>query len=597
MGDSKLSFKIAAVDSTKNAVNSSKENLKRLRKEISDLFKESKKTEEPFHGIEKQLKNVSKASEDLADVFKNVNKEDEAIAAKMKEKGKELQQIMQKPKKEKDLRTLSTEKGIQTALQQATTQATTVKEVKVDRMSVRRYAEEGIAGMGKVGGRKGTTTTEKGAGGQDLSSTLMGIGGKGGVISGIIMAAIGTTYGLMAAKGGAFRGAAGAQRQALQQLGFGALPTTVEGMMVGGKKVNVGGLYSGYKGQFGGVPTYLTGQQQTTMMQAFAQQTGAGRGRLETMMYGRGGGIPIAALAQAYGMAPEQLAGTAGLFERFGMGRRGTKGVEQTMSMAERVGMGGARMQEFIDAMQEALTQAVYDGTYRTQASLLKGLGTLMDTNDERLKALAPEIMRTSSQKMQQAAMLGGGVESNFMLQAVINQRRQVGAGGGIFDVMEQLASGDWLKNAQAALIEAGRRSGGNKQWEAFTFTRAMGLNIASPKMQQELAKMVRKGITPEGKKLTGETFQQEVQKRLKATSEIIDKTSRMDYVESIHTLSEANKDAAKGLIELKERVFDLSDAMYTSAKKIGKSVSQERETPGGFSRMFSTKPTRKEHR
>jgi len=567
VGDTKFSFKITASDATRSAVNSSKKNLKGLRDEVAKIFKESKKADKPFVDMEKSLKKVGKASEDLADILKNVNKEDEAMAAKLREKGKELEQYLKAPKKGAEAKSLSPVKAMQGASQQSMTQAMTIREVKVDKMTV---------ASSRTGGKGGTPTTKKGAtpaGGkpEDTMSGIMGALGKAGIVGAVIMSTVGLVYGIMAAKANAFTGAAGQQATGLQQMGFGS----TEGML-GNKKTNVGGFYSGFKGEYGGSPYYMTGQTQVGMMSAFARQTGAGKGRLENMMYGREGGIPMGALSQAYGLNAEQLAGTAGTFERFGQGKKGTTSLAETMAGAESAGMGGARMQEFIDAMQEALTQAVYDGTQRTQGSMLKGLGVLMNTNDERLKALAPEIMKSSTQAMTRAASLQGSPESNFMLQSAINRRKKSGESGTMFDVMEDLASGDWLSNAQAALDESSRRTGGNKQWEAYTFTKAMGLNIASPKMQQDIANMVRKGETPEGKKLSGKNFQEEVQKRLKSTSEVIDKTVKMDYVESLHTISEANKDAAAGINKMKEAVLGATDALYSLGKKGSKGIIGE---------------------
>jgi len=89
-----------------------------------------------------------------------------------------------------------------------------------------------------------------------------------------------------------------------------------------------------------------------------------------------------------------------------------------------------------------------------------------------------------------------------------------------------------------------------------------MGLDIASPKAQQEIAKMIEEGKVG-GKALTQQGLQQEVQKRLEGTSEMIESTSKQEYLQSIHELSDANKDAAVVVNKLRETIQTIVDKGY----------------------------------
>lgn len=577
-----LKFKIGAIDDTKSAFDSSKKNLQDYKKEVGELIKKSKKAENPFKKMGTHLKafqkefskinksqqktntafkKMSDAGDDLADTLKNVNKEDVVIAEKLAQKGKAMQQNLkgpdQKQKTDQQQKQMMDQlKSTQNLSQQ------TIQLLKVDKIETKNFSGKTTSaqkGLGKELGNKLSEKLDK-----NLSEGLGKIGAGVGMVAGGFIAAIGVAYSVMSAKATAFRQAAQQQITGLQQLGFGA------NERFAGQKA-AGGFYSGYSGQFRGQNFYMTGQQQVEAMTAFAKQTGTNKNQLNQMMYGGQGTLPLGALTQAYGLNAGETAGTAGLFQRFARpGEGGMETLMKTMAGAEKVGMGGSRIKEFMDAMQEAVTQAVYDGSQRSNDSLVKGLETLMGTQDERLKALAPEILKSSTQVMSQAAMLGGGPQGNFMFQSVLNQMKSKGGGGSVFDVMEQLASGDWLQNAQAALTEARKRSGGNEQWTAFNLMKGMGLNISSPKAQQELAKMIEAGTTgTQG--LTQELFQQEVQKRLQNTAKMIEETTKADYVESLHTLSEANLDAAKAVNSLREVITTIVDKGY----ELGKGATQ----------------------
>jgi hypothetical protein len=581
----KLNFKISATDDSKSGFDSFSKNAKNHKKEIADLIKKSKKTGDPFKKMGSQLKGFSKefdkinksqtkfgntfkkinsAGDDLADTLKSVNKEDEVLASKLTQKGKSIQQALKSPQSQ-----IQQQQGqMQKALQQSgASRQMTVQTLKVQKLETKSFAGKGMMGEGGKNLSKQVSNKLSEKIDKNLSEGLGKIGAGVGMIAGGFIAAIGVAYSVMAAKASAFRAQAQQQIGGLQQLGFGAR----EG--IPGQQAT-GGFYAGYRGRGpGGTETFMTGQQQIEAMTAYARQTGGTRQQIESIMYGRGqGNLSLGALTQAYGLNVGETAGTAGVLQRFqGKGEAGgLNTLIRAMGGAERVGMGGARMKEFLDAMQEAVTQGVMSGSQRTNADMIKGLETLMSTNDERLKALAPEILRTSTQTMNQAAMLQGGPQGNFMFQAVLNQMKKEG-GGNLFDVMERLASGDWLKNAQAALQEARQRSGGNEQWTAFNLAKGLGLNIASPKAQQEIARMIEEGRAPGGEPLTQKMFQQEVQRRLESTAQMIEETTKADYVESLHTLSEANLDAAKAVNSLREVITTIVDKGY----ELGKGATQ----------------------
>jgi len=573
MGE-KLSFKISAVDDSKNAFESSKKNLKDYKKEINELIKKSKKTENPFKKMGDHIKSfqkefskinksqektnttfkkMSNAGEDLADTLKNVNREDVVLAEKMAQKGKTIQSSLGSTGKQNDQKNITDQlKSNQNMNSQ------TIQLLKVDKLETKDFSGKTISAQKGMGKELGNRLSEKVD--ENLSEGLGKIGAGVGMVAGGFIAAIGVAYSVMSAKATAFRQAASQQITGIQQLGFGA------NEKFAGQK-SAGGFYSGYKGNFRGQNFYMTGQQQFESMTGFARQAGNNKNQMNRMMYGGPGNLPLGALTQAYGLNSGQTAETAGLFQRFSRpGEGGMETLMKTMAGAEKVGMGGSRIKEFMDDMQEAVTQGVYSGSLRSNDSMLKGLETLMGTQNERLKALAPEILKSSSQVMNQAAMLGGGPQGNFMFQSVLNQMKSKGGGGSVFDVMEQLASGDWLQNAQAALTEAKKRSGGNEQWSAFNLTKGMGLNISSPKAQQELAKMIESGsVGNQG--LTQELFQQEVQKRLQNTAKMIEETTKADYVESLHTLSTANLDAAKAVNSLREVITAIVDKGYELGK------------------------------
>lgn len=578
----KLSFKISATDDSQKAFGSFAKNARNYKNKITELIKKSKKTENPFKragnqlkGISKEFKNINKSQtklgksfkkmegvgDDLADTLKNVNREDEVIASKMAQKGKAIQQSlgMKQPTKDSDQ-----VKNILSQTQKSKQQIQSINILKVNKIETKDFSSKKISTTGAKNLAAGVTSKLSEKMDKNLSEGLGKIGAGIGMVAGGFVAAIGVAYSVMSAKATAFKQSAQQQIGGLQQLGFGA----TEG--IPGQKTT-GGFYSGYRGKGPGeTEFFLTGQQQVEAMTSFAKQAGAKKEQLNQMMYGDQENLGLGAVTQAYGLNIGQTAGTAGLLQRFGRpGETGMEGLFRGMGTAEKVGMGGARMQEFLDSMQEAITQAVYDGSLRSNDSMIKGLEVLMGSNDERLKALAPEILRTSTQTMNQAAMLQGGPQGNFMFQAVLNQMKKQG-GGNLFDVMERLASGDWLKNAQAALQEAKKRSGDNEQWAAFNLAKGLGLNIASPQAQQEIFKMIEKGETG-GETLTKGLFEAEIQKRLENTAMMIEETVKTDYVESLHTLSEANRDAAVAVNSLREVITTIVDKGY----ELGKGATQ----------------------
>lgn len=627
MGDTRLSFKIKADLDNADAVKASKE----LKKQLLDAMGQKKK-DDPFQqaseglkGYTKQfeklnksqnklnnsLTGVSKASEDIADVLKNVNREDLAIANKLAQKGKEMQMSGKNKKPDTSLlkggglsvgkqlveqsaqqsKKLISDVSKYQAIQKPQmgqmmqgTQEQQVSMLKASQLNVENmkvnnstFEKAGGLGAGGISGKsdfKQTTDTLRTKIDDAISSGLKAMGaGMGIPLAGALVAGAGIGYQVMSAKAGAFRQQAQQQIQPLTQLGFGA----GEG--------GVDGFYRGTEGTGpGGQQYFLTGQQQSRAMVEFARQTGSKkRGQIEDAI--TGGRLPLAAVGQAYGLDIAQMAGTAGTMQRFGAkGEKGTDQLIRSMGMAERVGMGGARQQEFIDAMQEAMTAGVQEGMQTSNAGLMQGLGTLMSTNDERLKAIAPEIMRSSTQVMGQAATLRGGAESNLAFQAIMNQMQETKPGATIFDVQEQLADqSKWLENMQAILRESSKRAGGQEDFTALYFTRAIGKEIASPELRKELVNLIRSGAPD----LSMADFEKEVAKRMESTSQMVGKTLKQDVIENLHSLSKANSDAADGVNALRETITKFTDSVYEDGIKklenLSKMMDKSKKASQGY--------------
>lgn len=150
--------------------------------------------------------------------------------------------------------------------------------------------------------------------------------------------------------------------------------------------------------------------------------------------------------ASAYGIDMNRMGTFAGMAGRFGS-------VDpQRFSLAavggaEKVGMGGARMGEFLDNLQTAITSAVFSGSRQTTASTLQTMTTLMNTSDERTKAMVPQMMESASGIFTGASTMQGGPAESIAFQAI---RNELGPGASLRQIRSRLAQGGTIQNMRS---------------------------------------------------------------------------------------------------------------------------------------------------
>ena len=574
MPDSKLSFKIKAVDDTKNAFTSSTKNTKaflanlkdigKFTKGLPNIFKEfskqfskvttdSKKTEDNFKKMSQHSKKMRGSGEDVADVLKNVNREDVALMQVLKEKGKAFQSSFKENGRDN-----TTKNPIQEALQSPT--GTKINLLRVDKIDAGTI--NGLGSSGGSGGGGGIKSPEMPGEAGEAGGKGMGALGKAGMVGAIAAAVIGTIYGVLSSRQSAFKNQAEAQILGLQTMGFGA-------------NNRMGGFYQGINNGLGG---QLKGSQQVSMMSAFAKQTGAGRNQLEGLTQEENN---LAQIQNAYGYDAGQLGGWAGNLQRFGQGSSGQGLLLGAMQTAKDSGMGGARQEEFISDLQDAMTDAVYNGSARSAKDLTDNLGTLMKTNDERLKVMAPQILQGSTQGMNQAGFMKGGAAESYMYQSVLLQRKKRGESTSQEDIANQLQGqnkGDWLKTMQDVITTVQQQFGKGYQG-AMAMSNMPGFqNFGS--YQQILKEMENiKAGTP----TTNGNISQDIQQRNQQLQNPLYFTQTQDVRESMNTLSNANKNASVAVDEfrnaLQKSINFLSDPVSWFLSKKYATTSNKKGT------------------
>jgi hypothetical protein len=537
-----LKFKLSIIDTTKKQLASARDNFKNLFKNISsssktDFGKATKDVENFYKTISKESKRAKVgrgggALEQTAGVLGAVNREDVALMQAIKEKGKSLQERF----RQKNVTEMTKDNSPLGSNTQTTGQA------KFHKISANELHVLKITGTGMRGGSvTGQTSSDKlREEMKDVSGTGKGGGaggalGKAGIVGAIAMAVIGTIYAAMSSRAEAFRTAANQQMAGIQSMGFGSA-------------TGPAGLYTGFKSGNKGAMYGLTGAQQVEMMSAFSKQTGAGRNQAESLMTGQNN---LAQMQNAFGFNSGQLGGWAGTFQRFGQGKSGMGMLQQSLQGAQNVGMGGARSEEFINDMQEALTQAVYSGSKRSFDDLDKSLGALMKTSDERIKVLAPQILQSSTQAMQQASLLKGGMGESYMYQSVAQMRRQRGESTTPEDISRQLSgksTGDWLKSMQDMITMTRKQYGGGYQGGVALSNLPGFENIKDVDTINEIASQILGG----GVQNKGD-LSKILQGRLESIQQPLAMTQMQDVRESTNTITEANKLCADAVFKFRD--------------------------------------------
>ena len=462
MPDNKLMMKIGAVDDTQKARESAGKGVDQLASKIEKLSKAGMAPSGEFKALGKLRKEFKKIINDVKGLNKQTDKtfgqnmqrttakmsgnvetamgvmagggEELVIASKLKEAGSFLQNY------KKDAKGISETlaKGSKTFKDNMKASRNETKGIK-DIMGSMRAGGSGISGMGGVSNSSGSA---KGGG-----FGAMAIGGgvlavAGGIISG------------MSKVGESFRSAALAQIKSLQI-------------------TNTPALYrEGYKS------LGVTAAEKAASAAMFAKQTSGRTGSKnvasDAMLKN------FAEIGAAYGIGPEAIGGLAGTMKRFGGGTASTFGVVGT---AEKVGMGGARLPEFLAAFEGTLTSAVNTGMATSNDALLLSLGGLMNTSDERLKVLAPQIVQSSSQMFGDAARLKGGPGGSFAFQAIAADMREKGEPTSLFDIQSRLSEGATPQNLKAMVRMAKAQTGGDeKTTAAFLQQTQMFNKISDPR-------------------------------------------------------------------------------------------------------------------
>jgi len=569
-------FKINIIDETKKNLARAKDNFKTFFKNISgssktDFGKASKDVEKYYKTLNTESKKFKKGrgvGEGVTHVLESVNREDVALMQAMKEKGKSLKEDLQQRRKEKSGTGFGDESSsdIRGQSRQAKFRTITATELTVSK----------ITGAKIQGGGTGLTAQDKlREEMKDVSGTGKtggggGALGKAGIAGAIIMATIGAVYGILSARAEAFRTAGNAQMQGIQQMGFGSTTGPAgfyRGFMRNQKGQDVVDARNAYYG--------LTGSQQVEMMSSYAKQTGGGRKQTEGIVN------QLAQLQNAYGFGPGQLGEWAGNYQRFGQGQNGVSTLMKTMQTAKDVGMGGARSEEFIRDMQEALTQAVMQGSQRSVDDLDKSLGALMKTSDERLKAMGPEILQSAMQTTGQAAMMEGGSKESFVFQAVQRGMQKKGMRAGLSDVQDEL--NDHLLETQQMTIDAVEQLMGKGTRNAAMMMQRVvpGFEkFTDPRQILKEAENIKTGAPVTG---TKGYVGAEISDRLKTQRESMYYTQFQDVRESANTLIDANKLCAaavnefrnalentiKGISDWIGKLTGLSKSMPTTSHKI----------------------------
>ena len=431
----------------------------------------------------------------------------------------------------------------------------------------------------------------------------IGMGGMAGLAKflGPIGAAVGLlagAYGVMNKMGSAFSTAVGPQAQAMQRIGIMAGGT---GTMYGNRLDS--DRKRGKGGYFMGMPRLgLTPSQEASFATAYSSQVDVmarSRGDIlasnpqlrEGVAAGNKGELwalrkgstmdarnalrkrfeTAASISAAYGIDTGTTANMMGQIERYtdpaaygwrpgqkaGFYRRrqqGSRNIMQMMSQAEGVGMGGSRMTEFFNMYEKVMTSAVHKGMSFSNKGLLTGLGAIMGTGNEILKALAPSIMQSFQTVAAQGANLKGGPGGAFALQALYSGME----GPDRFrKARTMLAKGPTGSNINKVVEFASKRFKNKEIRDLVLMNTGMFGEIADPEMQRELFDYIgQKGMTID-KTTPGAVANQikKVKERAKETEQIVGVTTGKEALEQLKSINDYTESAAGYMKDIKEEM------------------------------------------
>jgi len=547
-----LKFKIGAVDDTKKAFESAKKRAGEMLEKYKDLAKAGltpsgehkslKKMENQFKKIVDQMKNAGKESQKMfrrpsgtagrgaglegqisgAEAL-TTGREDVFLASKIGDLGKALK---------------ASSNTFKENMQSSSKEMEKIKSGAKDLGGIFKRIGIGGGGAGTGAGIGGRTpidvTNEQASALQEAGKTLPAVG--------IALAAVAGLYKVMSAMSNAFRQRAGAQMTGIQTLGY-----------AGGGK---GGFYEGD-------PLLgIQGAEKVNLMAAYARQT---MGRTGEQFGPAGSRVDKMMRAMAtYGLSAGQVGGYAGTFDRF---RKQEEIKNNTMMMslgaAEEVGMGGARTVEFLDNVKSALSDAVYSGTKRSNKDIITSLMAFSSNSDERIKALAPQIMSASTTLFGRAAMMEGGAAESFAMQSVWNKMKREKQGPvSFFDVQKQMVRNP-LYGTKSMVEEAEKLFPGNKDLAALwlqksgAFGRVQDVDVMKSIMESVKTFDASKSgkMTPEALAAKGEGV---VESRLEKLTGAIELTKAQDVRDSNIALIGVNETMVKTTQELKTSIQNL---------------------------------------
>jgi len=577
----KLEFKISAVDETKKAFESASSRADKMLDQYKELSKAGL-------GPSGEIKGLKK----MENQFKRISKE-------ISNMGKQSKQAFQQQPAGRS-GSSSAESGVATAGGMLTSDADITMASKVrdigKGMQVQKTAAQDVAKELKTGGKAFSREKKKKkndmnrikAGAKSLSGGVgggmgMGIGGSMGVGGGLdvasaaakqaqevgkatvipgagaTLAVAGTTY-LMAAKmASAYRQTAGQQMQGMQILG-----------RAGGGQP--GGFYAGHEG------LGITGAQRVGIMTTYAKQTGitgpdADSGYDQRMKR-------MASISAAYGISTGQVSGYGGSFDRYirGEDKKGS-GLTHAILTAEKkgVGMGGARLPEFMDSVKNSLEDAVASGSTVSNKELIDALGMMTSSSDERLKKLAPSIIQGASGSFRQAGMLKGGASESFAMQAVYSQMKKADPSATMWDVRERLSKGATVGNLKANIDFARKMSGGDERMAATMLQQTSAFSgVSSGNQMLEVMKTIDSYKKSEGggKASADSKLGKLLGGRLEGTKEQRSLTLTKAVQDEQLNLNEANKDATIAVNGLKTAIVEVVEQMNNVTK--GKSTFEK---------------------
>jgi hypothetical protein len=127
-------------------------------------------------------------------------------------------------------------------------------------------------------------------------------------------------------------------------------------------------------------------------------------------------------LSTAYGIPMQELATMTGTAAKITTGNVPTS-LFKTAALAERAGMGGVRTGEFFRQLQDTVESGISSGLSLTSLEVARTQSRFQSVDNERLKSLAPGIIKQGGQIFGAGAALKGGAGSAFALQALMTEK------------------------------------------------------------------------------------------------------------------------------------------------------------------------------